>query len=155
MQIGPNTVVTMDYALRLDSGEVVDSSEGGEPLVFHFGQGQIVPGLERELAGLQNGDQKEVRVAPEEAYGARQPGAVLHQLPLDRFPEDITPEIGMRLSVRGPQGEDVPLTITAVSDGHATLDFNHPLAGEVLTFSVTVRDVQSDGGGRIILPGEA
>ena len=61
----------------------------------------------------------------------------------------------MRLSVRGPQGEDVPLTITAVSDGHATLDFNHPLAGEVLTFSVTVRDVQSDGGGRIILPGEA
>ncbi len=154
MRIGPNTVVTMDYTLRLDSGEVVDSSEGREPLVFQFGQGQIVPGLERGLAGLQSGDQKEVRVAPEEAYGSRESGP-LHQLPLDRFPEDITPEAGMRLTVRGPQGEEVPFTVTAVSDGRATLDFNHPLAGETLTFSVTVRDVRLAGGGRIVLPGEA
>jgi peptidylprolyl isomerase len=144
----------MDYTLRLDSGEVVDSSDGGDPLVFQFGQGQIVPGLERELAGLQTGDEKEVRVTPEEAYGVRQPRAA-HQIPLDRFPTDITPAVGMRLTVRGPQGEEVPFTIAAVSDGQATLDFNHPLAGETLTFSVIVRKVQSSGGGQVILPGGA
>lgn len=154
MQIGPDTIVKMDYTLRLDSGEVVDSSDGREPMEFQFGQGQIVPGLERELAGLQSGDQKEVRVAPDEAYGARQHGA-MHTIPLDRFPEDITPAVGMRLTVRGPKGEEVPFTIAAVSDGRATLDFNHPLAGEALTFSVTVRDVRVAGKGRIILPGEA
>lgn len=115
MEIGPNTIVTMDYTLRLDSGEVVDSSEGNDPLVFQFGGGQI---------------------------------------PLDRFPEDITPAVGMRLTVRGPQGEEVPLTIAAITDGQATLDFNHPLAGEPLTFSVTVREVRPALGGRIILPGE-
>lgn len=153
MEIGPNTIVTMDYTLRLDSGEVVDSSEGNDPLVFQFGRGQIIPGLERELAGLKMGDQKEVRVAPEEAYGSRQLRGV-HQIPLDRFPKDITPAVGMRLTVRGPQGEEVPFTIAAIADGQATLDFNHPLAGETLTFSVMVRDVRPALGGRIILPGE-
>lgn len=154
MQIGPSTTVTIDYTLRLDSGEVVDSSSESEPLTFEFGQGQIIPGLERELVGLQNGDQKEVRVAPEEGYGERQTEA-LQQIPVDRFPTDITPQPGMRLTVRGPQGEEVPFTIVAVADGKATLDFNHPLAGEALTFSVTVRDVQADGGRRLIVPGEA
>lgn len=153
MEIGPNTIVTMDYTLRLDSGEVVDSSEGNDPLVFQFGRGQIIPGLERELAGLKMGDQKEVRVAPEEAYGSRQLRGV-HQIPLDRFPKDITPAVGMRLTVRGPQGEEVPFTIAAIADGQATLDFNHPLAGETLTFSVMVRDVRPALEGRIILPGE-
>ena len=154
MQIGPNTTVTIDYTLRLDSGEVVDSSDESDPLTFTFGQGQIIPGLERELVGLQNGDQKEIRVAPEEGYGERQTEA-LQQIPVDRFPTDIAPEPGMRLTVKGPQGDEVPFTIVAVADGKATLDFNHPLAGETLTFSVIVRDVQADGGRRLIVPGEA
>jgi FKBP-type peptidyl-prolyl cis-trans isomerase 2 len=143
MKVGPDTIVTMEYTVRLDSGEIVDSSDGGDPLVFHFGQGHVIPGLERGVTGLQSGDKKEIRVAPEEAYGTRHLGAV-HQIPLDRFPQDITPAVGMRLTVRGPQGEDVPFTVTAVSDTQATVDFNHPLAGEALTFSVTVREVRSN-----------
>lgn len=154
MRIGPNTTVTMAYTMRLDSGEVVDSSEGEGPLVFEFGQEQIIPGLERGLLGMQNGETKEIRVAAEDAYGARRTEAV-QQVPLDRFPEDVTPTIGLRLSVRGPQGQEVPFVITGVSDSHATLDFNHPLAGEALTFSVTVVDVRAGGGSRIILPGGA
>lgn len=154
MQIGPNTTVTIDYTLRLDSGEVVDSSSASEPLTFAFGQGQIIPGLERELVGLQNGDQKEIRVTPEDGYGERKNEA-LQQIPTDRFPADITPQPGLRLTVRGPQGEEVPFTIVAVADGMATLDFNHPLAGEALTFSVTVRDVKAEGGRRLVVPGEA
>lgn len=154
MQVGPGMIVTVDYTLRLDSGEVVDSSDGTEPLVFQFGQGQVIPGLENGMTGMRTGDQKDVRVAPEDGYGARQPGA-MHKIPLDRFPEDMKPAVGMRLTVRGPQGEEMPFTVSAVSHDEATVDFNHPLAGETLTFSVTVRDVRSAGGGRIILPGEA
>jgi FKBP-type peptidyl-prolyl cis-trans isomerase 2 len=152
MQVGPGTIVTMDYTLRLNSGEVVDSSDGREPLVFNFGQGDVIPGLEREMTGMQSGDQKEIGVEPEEAYGPREAGAI-QTIPLDRFPEDIAPEVGMHLTVRGPRGEEMPFTIIALSEDEATLDFNHPLAGEYLNFSVTVRDVQSTGGGRIILPG--
>jgi FKBP-type peptidyl-prolyl cis-trans isomerase 2 len=154
VQVGPGTIVTMDYTLRLDSGEVVDSSQGQDPLVFHFGRGQIIPGLEREMTGMQSGDLKEICVAPGDGYGLREPGTI-RKIPLDRFPEDIAPAAGMRLTVKGPQGEEMPFTIIAVSEDQATLDFNHPLAGQNLNFSVTVRDVQSAGGGRIILPGEA
>jgi FKBP-type peptidyl-prolyl cis-trans isomerase 2 len=154
MQIGPNTTVTMDYALRLDSGEVVDASEGKEPLTFEFGQEEIIPGLERELLGMKRGDAKEIRVAAEDAYGARRPEAV-QEVPLDRFPEGVTPTVGLHLGLRNPQGEEIPFVVTGVSDSHATLDFNHPLAGEALTFAVTVVDVQASGGRRIILPGEA
>ena len=154
MQVGPGTIVTMDYTLRLDSGDVVDSSEGRDPLVFHFGRGQVIPGLERELAGLQSGDQKEIQVGPEDGYGTREAGAI-HEIPLDRFPQNITPEVGMRMTVKGPQGEVMLFTIIAVSESNATLDFNHPLAGERLNFSVTVRDVRSAEGGRIVLQGEA
>jgi FKBP-type peptidyl-prolyl cis-trans isomerase 2 len=146
----------MDYTLRLASGEIVDSSEGKEPLVFGYGQDQIIPGLERGLAGMEPGGRKEIRVEAEDAYGQRRSDA-LQQIPLDRFPEDITPSVGLRLSVRGPQGEEVPFVISGLSDTHATLDFNHPLAGETLTFAVTVVDVQAGEGEdrRIIIPGEA
>jgi peptidylprolyl isomerase len=156
MRVGPNTVVTMEYTLRLESGEVVDSSEGKEPLSFAYGQEQIIPGLERGLAGLQPGEQKEIRVDAEDAYGPRRPDAV-QEIPLDRFPDDITPTVGLHLSVRGPQGEEVPFVISGVSETHATLDFNHPLAGKPLTFAVTVVGVQAGNGEerRIIIPGEA
>jgi FKBP-type peptidyl-prolyl cis-trans isomerase 2 len=154
VQIGENTRVTIDYTLRLDSGETVDTSEGRMPLVFDFGQGQILPGLERELTGLEIGMQKEIRVESEEGYGPRQEEAVM-EIPLDRFPEDISPSVGLELMVRGPKGEEMPLTVVGVSDGAATVDFNHPLAGEALNFFVTIRDVAATGTRRIILPGEA
>ena len=154
MRIGPGTTVTMEYTLRLDSGEVVDSSVGKEPMTFEFGCEQIIPGLERGLAGLVRGDTREIRVTAEEAYGERRPEAV-QEVPLDRFPEGVTPEVGLHLELRNPQGSEIPFVITGVSDSHATLDFNHPLAGEALTFAVTVMDVQAGAGGRIILPGEA
>lgn len=151
MRIGPNTMVTMDYTLRLDSGEVVDSSEGQDPLTFDFGRSEIIPGLEQELLGLQRGDTREIRVAAKDAYGERRPEA-LQEVPLDRFPEGVTPTVGLRLGLKNPQGEDIPFIVTGVSESHATLDFNHPLAGEPLTFAVTVLNVQESGNGRIVRP---
>ncbi len=145
MRVGPDTKVTLEYTLRLDSGEVVDSSAESSPLVFDFGKGQIIPGLERELAGLLIGDQKEIHVAPEDGYGPRDPDASL-DVPLDRFPDNITPAVGMSLTMKGPRGDEVPFTIVGLSAEAATLDFNHPLAGKALTFCVTVRDIRAAHG---------
>ncbi len=147
MRVGPDTTVTLDYTLRLESGEVVDSSAESSPLTFDFGRGQIIPGLERGLVGLLIGDQKEIQVAPEDGYGLRDPDASL-EVPLDRFPETIQPAVGMSLTMQGPKGNEVPFSIVGLSDRTATLDFNHPLAGKTLTFSVTVRDIRpTDGSG--------
>jgi FKBP-type peptidyl-prolyl cis-trans isomerase 2 len=145
VRVGPDTTVTLDYTLRLDSGEVVDSSTESSPLTFDFGKGQIIPGLERELTGLLIGDQKEIHVAPEDGYGTRDPEASL-EVPLDRFPDNITPAVGMSLTMKGPKGDEIPFSIVALSDAAATLDFNHPLAGKALTFSVTVREIQATNG---------
>ncbi len=141
MRVGPNTTIAIDYTVRLESGEVVDSTEGQKPLVFHFGREEIIPGLERELTGLEPGDHRELVLGPDDAYGPRLPEAV-QTVPLDRFPEDLQPVPGMQLLVRGSQGNQIPATVRDVSDGNAELDFNHPLAGERLSFSVEVRDVQ-------------
>ncbi len=154
MQVGPNTMVTLNYTMQLDSGEVVDASEGQEPLVFEFGSSQIIPGLQRGLLGMQRGDTKKIRVTAAEAYGERRPEAV-QEVPLDRFPEDVTLKVGLRLSLRGAQGEEIPFIVTGISDTHATLDFNHPLAGEGLTFVVTVVNVRASDGSSVILPGDA
>ena len=114
-------------------------------VVKKIGKGQIIPGLERELTGLLIGDQKEIHVAPEDGYGPRDPEASL-EVPLDRFPDNITPAVGMSLTMKGPKGDEIPVSIVAVSDAAATLDFNHPLAGKALTFSVTVREIQGTNG---------
>jgi FKBP-type peptidyl-prolyl cis-trans isomerase 2 len=105
---------------------------------------------------LQPGEQKEIRVEAEEAYGERRAEA-LQEIPLDRFPEDIQPSVGLHPSVRGPRGEEVPFVIAGLSDTHATLDFNHPLAGVALTFDVSIVEVRAGEGGErhIIIPGEA
>jgi FKBP-type peptidyl-prolyl cis-trans isomerase 2 len=145
VRVGPDTTVTLDYTLRIDSGEVVDSSAESSPLVFDFGKGQIIPGLERELTGLLIGDRKEIHVAPEDGYGPRDPDASL-EVPLDRFPDNIKPAVGMSLTIKGPKGDEIPFSIVALSDEAAILDFNHPLAGKALMFSVTVRDIQATDG---------
>ncbi|MFB3818157.1 MAG: peptidylprolyl isomerase [Candidatus Methylomirabilales bacterium] len=141
MRVGPNTTIAIDYTVRLESGEVVDSTEGGSPLVFHFGREEIIPAVERELTGLGAGDRRDILVPPEEAYGPRRPEAV-QRVPLDRFPAHVTPAPGMRLVVRDPDGGELPVTVRGLSESHATLDFNHPLAGERLRFSVQVVEVQ-------------
>jgi len=120
-------------------------------LTFDFGRSEIIPGLERELLGLQRGDTREIRVAAKDAYGERRPEA-LQEVPLDRFPEGVTPTVGLRLGLKNPQGEDIPFIVTGVSESHATLDFNHPLAGEPLTFAVRVLNVQESGNGLIVRP---
>ncbi len=141
MKIGPQKVVTMDYTLRLGSGEVVDSSEGRAPLSFIFGQGELITGLEKELEGLEEGIEKEIILAPEDGYGERDPEMVT-VLPIERFPEDLELKAGIILYAKGPDGRALPFRVTQIKEGLVTIDFNHPLAGETLYFTVKIRRIR-------------
>lgn len=140
MQIADQTVVSFHYTLTDDQGTVIDSSSGREPLTYLHGTGQIVPGLEKVMAGRVAGDQFKVDVVPEEGYGARHP-ELEQQVPREAFQgvEDIQP--GMQFQGRGPQGV-INVTVTKVEDGVVHIDGNHPLAGQTLHFDVEVTDVR-------------
>lgn len=135
--IADGSVVTMHYALTLDSGQVVDSSEGKDPLGYLHGAGNIVPGLESALAGRAVGDSFEVKVAPEDGYGPRHDEAV-QEAPRGAFPPDAQLEAGLQFQARGPAGEPLMGTILEVSDDAVKVDFNHPLAGQTLHFKIDV-----------------
>lgn len=141
MNIGKNTVVAIDYTLKDDAGEVVDTSTGSEPLYYLHGSGQIVAGLEQALNGKTVGDHVDVSIAPKDGYGERDEKRSM-KVERDRLPPDMEPEVGMQLAAEGPQGEVVPLWVVAVDAKQVTLDGNHPMAGKTLHFSVDVRVVR-------------
>ncbi len=129
-------VVAIDYSLRVD-GEVIDSSDENEPLEYLQGYQNIIPGLEKEMLGMKIGDSKDVVVSPAEGYGETDPEALM-DVPKNQFPEHIPVEIGTELQVENEEGEPVYARIDAVENNIVTLNFNHPLAGKELHFSVTV-----------------
>lgn len=136
LKVDDGQVVSMDYTLRVD-GEVVDTSEGREPLDFLQGVGNIIPGLETELYGMEVGQSKKVVVVAADAYGEFQEDAVVN-VPKSEFPEQIPVEVGTELQVRGQNGETMYGRITKVEDENVELNFNHPLAGKELHFDVTI-----------------
>lgn len=131
--------VAIDYTLTVD-GTVVDSSEGRGPLRYTQGRGEIIPGLERQLAGLHAGDHKDVAVAPEDGYGPVDPEAYM-AVSRSQLPVDVTPEVGMVLRGTGQDGRPFRARIHEIGEESVTLDLNHPLAGKTLLFAVTVVEV--------------
>lgn len=140
MQVAENKVVAIDYTLKDDSGQVLDTSEGREPLSYLHGKGGIIPGLERELDGKEAGDELQVAVAPADAYGERNE-ALRQQVAREQFQgvDNLAP--GMQFRVK-TDGDPLVVTVTEVADEVVTIDGNHPLAGVNLNFAVTVRDVR-------------
>jgi len=151
--ISENIVVTLDYELTVD-GEIVDSSEEGEPIIFLQGAGQVIPGLEKALNGMKVGDTKKVVVPAVDAYGELDEDAIV-EVPRDEFPADFPLEIGLEISVQMDEEEDsdedfddeedddmMEAVIDAFNDETVTLNFNHPLAGKVLTFDVKVVELR-------------
>lgn len=138
LTVEDDIIVSIDYTLKLDDGEVIDSSEEGEPLQYMQGRGQIVPGLEHELYGMGVGDKKAVTVSAENGYGDYDDER-LQRVPLDTFPEDMDLEEGMSVRMRDVNsGQLFDAYIDDVDDEAVTLDFNHPLAGETLFFDIKV-----------------
>ena len=128
--------VNLEYTLTVD-GAVVDSTDGKSPFHYVHGQQQIIPGLERQLAGLHVGDTKELTVSPEEGYGPVDPAAVV-EVPKTQLPKDVTPTIGMVLRGVNPDGHSFSAKITQMKENAVIMDLNHPLAGKTLNFKVKV-----------------
>ena len=144
MAIETNQVVSIQYEVRSDN-EVVDSNMGGEPLVFMFGKGQIIPGLENGLKEMGIGEKADILVKPEDAYGIYNPEA-LQELPKEQF-AGIELQEGMTLYGQGEDGGTVQVSVKEIKDESVVIDFNHPLAGKELMFTVTlnsVRDATAD-----------
>jgi FKBP-type peptidyl-prolyl cis-trans isomerase SlyD len=140
MQIADRCIASFHYTLTNDQGEVLDSSAGGEPLAYLHGAGNIVPGLERALAGHRAGDKFEVVVAPEEGYGAHDPRLV-QVVPRGAFRGVAELKPGMRFRAESSSGP-MAVVITEVRGDDVTVDGNHPLAGATLHFAIEVTAVR-------------
>lgn len=134
-QAMPGTTVSIHYTGTLADGTTFDSSEGRDPLTFEMGAGQIIPGLEAALDGMAEGESKTVTIPAAEAYGPRREEA-MQQVPRDAVPDNIPLDLGTQLQVQTPDGQAMPVTVAEVTDEVVTLDANHPLAGQDLTFAV-------------------
>lgn len=141
MQIAEDTVVRIDYTLRSNEGEVLDSSEGHGPLAYLHGHGNIIPGLEKAMTGHDEGDEFSVTLAPEEGYGPRREELV-QDVPRSSFQGVEQLEPGMQFQAESNAGPMV-VTVKEVGDEEVTVDGNHVLAGRELQFDVAVKDVRS------------
>ncbi|MBX3208307.1 MAG: peptidylprolyl isomerase [Labilithrix sp.] len=141
--IEPNARVVLEYTLRDADDDVLDASdaEDGEPIVYVHGYGMLVPGLEKALAGLAIGDEKDVVISPEEGFGERDEELILE---IDRaeLPRPSAVAVGDELVAESPDGEEAIMRVIEVKADAVVLDGNHPLAGETLRYSVVVRDVR-------------
>ena len=141
MQVAKNTAVQIHYTLKNDAGEVLDSSEGAEPLAYLQGHGNLISGLEKALEGKSAGDAINVSIPPEEAYGVRDT-ALIQDVPRSAFEGIPKIEVGMQFHAESNQGPRT-VTVTKVADDTITVDGNHPLADQTLHFAVQVVEVRA------------
>ena len=138
--VGDKKMVKIHYKGTLSNGSVFDSSEGGDPLEFLFGGGQVIPGLEAGVKGMKVGEKKQVAVKAVDAYGEYNQAAV-QEVPKESFPQDMQLETGMELVAQTQMGP-VPVRIGEIRDKSVMVDFNHPLAGKDLTFDIEVVSIR-------------
>lgn len=134
--------VRVHYTGKLGDGTVFDTSDESEPLEFTIGKGQIIPGFEQAVVGMKPGETKTTTIPPEEAYGSRREDMTL-TVDRGQFPEEIKPEPGQQLQIQQPDGRAAIVVVSGVSESTVTLDANHPLAGQPLTFEIQLVDVVS------------
>jgi peptidylprolyl isomerase len=127
--------VQVHYTGKLADGTVFDSSVGREPLEFTLGAGQVIPGFEKAVLGMKVGEKKTVTIPADEAYGPRR-DELAAEVPREKLPSGTTPAVGQQLLMREPDGSEIVVTITEISDDTVTIDANHPLAGKDLTFEI-------------------
>lgn len=139
--VGTGKVVSIDYRLEDTSGKELDRSADGKPLVYLHGAHNIVPGLEEALAGKKAGDSIEVRVPPEKGYGPRR-NVKTQRILRSKFPENASLEKGTRFIISGPDGKPFPIWVTKVQGREVHVSAEHPLAGQTLCFTATVREVR-------------
>ena len=140
MKIAENHVVTLNYTLTDNEGEVIDEAQDGSFVYLH-GAENIIPGLENSLTGKAVGDAFTVKVSPEDGYGVRDDSRV-EDVPREMFPEDQEIEPGMVFHAEGPNGETITVTVISVDSENVKIDSNHALAGIELNFDVKIVDIR-------------
>lgn len=133
--------VAVHYTGKLDDGEVFDSSKGRDPLEFQVGSGQVIPGFDRAVTGLGIGESREIRLDPDEAYGAPREDLVV-EVDRSQFPAEVEPAVGQQVQVQVAPGQNRVATIQEVQEEAIKLDLNHPLAGKALTFDVELVEIR-------------
>ena len=139
-EVMEGNTVRVHYTGKLDDGTVFDSSAGGDPLEFTIGQGQMIPGFERGVVGMELGETRTLVIAADQAYGVHRPDGVF-EIDRSEIPTTIPLEVGMQLQATGPGGRPVSMMVAALSDDKVTMDANHPLAGKDLTFEIEVVEI--------------
>ncbi len=134
--------VKIHYHGKLTDGTTFDSSEGREPLEFELGSGMVIPGFDSGVTGMSVGDKKTIHIPAADAYGETNPEMIL-EFPKAQFPPDMTPEIGMQLTMNNSSGQHFNVTIIEVKEDTVTLDANHHLAGKELIFDLELVDIKA------------
>lgn len=129
--------VTVNYKGTLESGEVFDSSEGGEPMEVKVGSGQVIQGFENALMGMALNEEKSFTLEPDEAYGFRDENQ-LHTFSRQEVPPEMNPQVGDVIGLQTPDGQQIPAKIAEADEEKVVVDLNHPLAGEKLNFEIQV-----------------
>ena len=140
MQVEKNKVVEIDYTLKDDNGQLLDSSEGKQPLSYIQGVGNLIPGVENALEGKGSGERVQITVPPETGYGVRDDSLVL-SVERDKFSQFEDLQEGVRFRMETPDGPMV-FTVVKIGDGEVLVDGNHPLAGMTLDFDITIQSVR-------------
>ena len=134
------SVVSLQYSLSEENGELIESNKGKGPLKYTHGSKQIVPGLEKELTGMKVGGEKRVKVKPEDAYGLVSPKA-FQEVPKEQIPANGL-KVGATLAAKGPHGQEIPVRVHEIKEKTVVLDLNHPMAGKTLLFEIKILDIQ-------------
>ena len=140
-QVKENDTVKVHYTGKLENGQVFDSSLQREPLEFTLGQGMLIPGFEKGVMEMEVNEKKTITIPKEEAYGEVNK-ELFQKVGKEQLPKEITPEVGMTLATRNPDGSERPLTVTEVESDQIVVDANHPLAGKDLTFELELLEIK-------------
>jgi FKBP-type peptidyl-prolyl cis-trans isomerase SlpA len=141
-KINLNSLVLLHYSIAMTTGAVVESSFEEEPIQITMGSGQLTDGMELAIIGLKEEDEQTLTLTPEQCFGFRDSDNI-HDMPASEFPTDMKPEPGLSFSFGTPEGDEVPGTVRKVNDDHVEVDFNHPLAGQSLVFTVEILGVNN------------
>ncbi len=141
-KVDMNSLLLMHYRIALTNGTEIESSFDDEPVEVGMGSGVLTEGMELALYGLETGDKQTLTLTPEQGFGLRDEDNI-HWMPVSEFPDDLKPESGLVFEFETQSGEDILGTILSVKDDQAEVDFNHPLAGQSLVFSVEILDINN------------
>lgn len=141
VRIGPDKEVTLHFAIKLESGDVVDSTFDKQPATFKVGDGNLLPGFEASLFGFKAGDKRTLQVLPEQGFGQPNPQNVQH-IPRSQF-QDMELSEGLLVIFNDAANTELPGVVKAFDESQVTIDFNHPLAGKTLSFEVEIIEVKA------------